>query len=115
MIRDGVWHPRAERRKENPQGETPQPLGVTGEEPRGARLGTHVGADLGHSGAQVEHRGDGSDGKSNDLSPGERLQGRGGDTDRDTGTAPVLRAPARPHPAPRVPAPLLCQPAGNYN
>lgn len=92
-----------QRGERTPQAETPQALGVTGEEPRGPRLGTHVGADLGHSGAQVEHGGDGADGKSNDLSPGERLQGRGGDRDR---ASPCAQSSARPHPAPCA-GPLL--------
>lgn len=106
---DGAWDLQAERREENPlrgerrtpprrkkkppeeKGKPPlrrkenslSPLRAPREEPQGPRLGTHVGADLGHSGAQVEHGGDGADGKSNDFSPGERLQGR----DRDSSCA----------------------------
>lgn len=63
------------------------------EQPQGPRLGTHVGADLGHSGAQVEHGGDGANGKSNDFSPGERLQ----DRDRDS---PCAQSPSTATPSP---------------
>lgn len=68
---------------------------MTHEEAWDARLGTHVGADLGHSRAQVEHGGDGANGKSNDFSPGERLQGR----DRDR-ASPCVQSPSTGTPSP---------------
>lgn len=43
-----------------------------------SRHSTYVSVDLGDSGAQVQHGGDGADGEANDLAPGERLQGKGG-------------------------------------
>lgn len=98
-----------ERRTPPEERRVPSPRGVPGEEPRGARLGTHVGADLGHPGAQVEHGGDGADGKSNDFSPGERLQGRAG-----ARASPSAQSPGTATPTPPCPA-ALRQPADNYN
>ena len=119
MIRDGDLGPLSKEDKNDPT--NPLQFEISGPQDQAAVLpcspcDTYVSVDLGDSGAQVQHGGDGADGKANDLTPGERLEGKGaasspcvqrhashachGSVQGDSGakTQPLI-SPSIPHPA----------------